>query len=218
MTTPVLHIGNKNYSSWSLRPWLVYRHFELPFEEKVIPLFDDNWDNAIGAVSPSRKVPCLVHGDLTVWETLAIIEYAADCHPEVAIWPANAKARAVARSVASEMHSGFGALRDAMPMNTRKSLPGRGRSPEVMTDIARIGEIWTACRRDYGGGGAFLFGDFTAADAMYAPVVSRFATYAVDLDPVSQAYADAVLALPAMWDWYAAGRDEPWVIEHDEVA
>jgi glutathione S-transferase len=217
MTAPVLYIGNKNYSSWSLRPWLVYRHFALPFEEKLIPLFDENWDAAISAVSPSHKVPCLVTGDLTVWETLAIIEHAADSHPDKAIWPADPKARAVARAAACEMHGGFAAMRAAMPMNIRKSLPGRGHTPEALKDIARITALWRDCRATYGKDGDFLFGGFSAADAMYAPVASRFVTYAVELDPVSKAYVDAVMALPAMAEWCAAGRAEPWIIEHDEV-
>jgi len=218
MTTPVLYIGNKNYSSWSLRPWLVFRHFKLPFEERLVPLFDENWDAAIAKVSPSRKVPCLVDGDVTVWETLAIIEYAADRHPDVPVWPADPKARAVARSVSCEMHAGFGAMRAAMPMNIRKSLPGRGQTPEALNDIARITAMWRDCRTRYGKGGDFLFGPFSAADAMYAPVASRFTTYAVDLDPVADAYVKAVMALPAMQEWCAAGRAETWVIEHDEVA
>jgi glutathione S-transferase len=218
MTAPVLYIGNKNYSSWSLRPWLIYRHFGLPFEEKLIPLFDENWDSAISAVSPSHKVPCLVDGDLKVWETLAIIDYAADRHPDKPIWPVDPNARAIARSASCEMHAGFTAMRAAMPMNVRKSLPGRGHTPEALRDIARIAEIWRACRRDYGSGGNFLFGAFSAADAMYAPVASRFTTYAVELDPVCAAYVDAVMALPAMAEWCAAGRAEPWIIEHDEVA
>jgi len=218
MTTPVLYIGNKNYSSWSLRPWLVFRHFKLPFEERLVPLFDENWDAAIAKVSPSRKVPCLVDGDVTVWETLAIIEYAADRHPDVPVWPAEPKARAVARSVSCEMHAGFGAMRAAMPMNIRKSLPGRGQTPEALNDIARITAMWRDCRTRYGKGGDFLFGPFSAADAMYAPVASRFTTYAVDLDPVADTYVKAVMALPAMQEWCAAGRAETWVIEHDEVA
>jgi glutathione S-transferase len=218
MTTPILHVGNKNYSSWSLRPWLVYRHFNLPFEERLIPLFDDNWERSIGAVSPSGKVPCLVDGDLVIWETLAIIEYAAERHRNVPIWPGESKARAVARSISCEMHAGFGAMRAAMPMNVRKSLPGRGRTPEALKDIARLTALWRDCRAKYGKDGDFLFGPFSAADAMYAPVASRFTTYAVELDPVSDAYVKAVLALPAMAEWCAAGRAETWIIEHDEVA
>lgn len=217
MTTPILYIGNKNYSSWSLRPWLVFEHFGLPFEERLIPLFDENWDAAIAAVSPSRKVPCLVDGDLTIWETLAIIEYATDRHPQAAIWPDDFEARAVARSVACEMHAGFAELRSAMPMNIRKSLPGRGHTPGALKDIAQIQERWNRCRSVYGGGGDFLFGSFTAADAMYTPVASRLMTYGVDLDPVSAAYVDAIMALPAMQTWSEAARAEPWTVAEDEL-
>ena len=217
MTTPVLYIGNKNYSSWSLRPWLVFEHFGLPFEERLIPLFDENWDAAIAAVSPSRKVPCLVDGDLTIWETLAIIEYATDRHPQAAIWPDDFEARAVARSVACEMHAGFGELRSAMPMNIRKSLPGRGHTPGALKDIKQIEERWNHCRSSYGDGGDFLFGAFSAADAMYAPVASRLVTYGVDLNPVSSAYVDAIMALPAMLTWSEAARQEPWIVAEDEL-
>jgi glutathione S-transferase len=217
MSLPVLHIGNKNYSSWSLRPWLLMKVLELPFEENLIPLFDENWDAAIARVSPSRKVPCLVDGDTTVWETMAIVEYLHEHHPGGGVWPENPRARAMARSAANEMHGGFGGVRSAMPMNVRKSLPGRGRTEAALKDIARIEELWAACRGAHGAGGPFLFGRFCAADAMFAPVVSRFVTYGVALQPVSQAYVDAMMALPAMQAWIEAGRAEPWVIPHDEV-
>jgi glutathione S-transferase len=218
MSLPVLHIGNKNYSSWSLRPWLLMKVLGLPFEEHVIPLFDESWNGAIAAVSPSRKVPCLVDGQATVWETMAIVEYLAETHPDAGVWPADASARALARSVANEMHAGFSALRQAMPMNVRKSLPGRGRTEGALKDIARVTAIWRDCRQRFGAGGDFLFGAFSAADAMYAPVASRFVTYTVELDGTCQAYVDAVMALPAMRAWIEAGRAEPWVIAHDEVA
>jgi len=217
MTKPLLVIGNKNYSSWSLRPWILMKVLGLDFEERLIPLFDENWDAAIAELSPSKKVPCLIDDDMTVWETMAIAEYLHDKHPDAGVWPADIATRAVARSAANEMHGGFGALRAAMPMNTRKRLPGRGRDTGCLKDIARIQELWNACRESHGTGGDFLFGAFCAADAMYAPVVSRFETYEVELDAVSQAYADAVMALPAMQDWYAAGAAEPWVVSHDEL-
>lgn len=218
MSRPVLHIGNKNYSSWSLRPWILMRVLEIDFEENVIPLFDENWDTAIATVSPSRKVPCLVDGDVTVWETMAIVEYLHEMYPQAGVWPADRKARAAARSAANEMHGGFGQLRAAMPMNVRKSLPGRGRTEGALKDIARVQALWVDCRGRFGGDGPFLFGAFCAADAMYAPVVSRFVTYGVELQPANQAYLEAVMALPAMEAWIEAGRAEPWVIAHDEVA
>lgn len=217
MSTPLLIIGNKNYSSWSLRPWILMKVLGLAFEEKLIPMFDENWDAAIAAVSPSKKVPVLIDDGHPVWETMAIMEYLHDKHPDAGVWPADRLARAVARSAANEMHGGFGGLRSAMPMNTRKLLPGRGRSEASLKDIARVTSLWNSCRSDHGQGGDFLFGAFCATDAMFAPVVSRLVTYAVELDPVSRSYVDAVMALPAMQDWYAAGRDEPWIVEHDEL-
>jgi glutathione S-transferase len=217
MNTPTLVIGNKNYSSWSLRPWILMKTLGLAFTEQLIPMFDENWDAAVATVSPSRKVPVLIDDGHAVWETMAIMEYLHDKHPDAGVWPADRLARAMARSAANEMHGGFGGLRSAMPMNTRKVLPRRGRNEASHKDIARICELWNTCRGGYGRGGNFLFGAFCAADAMYAPVASRFMTYAVELDPVSQAYVDAVMALPAMQEWYAAGRQEPWIVEHDEL-
>jgi glutathione S-transferase len=217
MSTSLLVIGNKNYSSWSLRPWVLMKVLGLAFEEKLIPMFDENWDAAIAAVSPSKKVPVLIDDGHTVWETMAIMEYLHDQHPDVGVWPADRLARAVARSAANEMHGGFGGIRNAMPMNTRKMLPGRGRDEACLKDIERIQKLWNTCRSDHGQGGDFLFGSFCAADAMFAPVVSRLVTYAVELDSVSQAYVDAIMALPAMQDWYAAGKKEPWIVSHDEL-
>ncbi|MDA0220053.1 MAG: glutathione S-transferase family protein [Proteobacteria bacterium] len=217
MPLPVLHIGNKNYSSWSLRPWLLMQVLGIAFEEHLIPLFDENWDGEIAKVSPSRKVPCLTDGDVTVWETMAIVEYLHEHHPGAGVWPANPRARAMARCAANEMHGGFGGLRSAMPMNVRKSLPGRGRTEAAIKDIARIETLWSDCRKAHGTGGPFLFGAFCAADAMFAPVVSRFVTYGVALEAANQAYVDAVMALPAMEAWVEAGRGEPWVLPHDEV-
>lgn len=217
MSTPLLIIGNKNYSSWSLRPWILMKVLGLAFDEKLIPMFDENWDAAIAAVSPSRKVPVLIDQGHTVWETMAIMEYLHDQHPDAGVWPTDRLPRAVARSAANEMHGGFGGLRSAMPMNTRKVLAGRGRDEACLKDIKRIQKLWNTCRNDHGQSGDFLFGAFCAADAMFAPVVSRLVTYAVELDTVSQAYVDAVMALPAMQDWYAAGKQEPWIVEHDEL-
>ncbi len=210
-------IGNRNYSSWSLRAWLALAHTGAPFEEVMIPLSRPETKEAILRNSPAGKVPVLRHGDLTVWDSLAICEYLAEVFPEAGLWPAAADARAVARAVSAEMHSGFVALRSNMPMNVRASLRGKGRAPGVDADIARIVEIWETCRRRFGGGGAFLFGSFSVADAMFAPVISRFKTYDVALSDVCRAYADAVLALPAMQAWAAAARDEPYTIEEEEI-
>lgn len=217
MSDYTLYIGNKNYSSWSLRPWLAMKVAGIEFEEKLILLFNDEWEANITAVSPSAKVPVLVDGDLTIWETMAILEYLAEQNPEKNLWPADREARAVARAVSNEMHAGFGNLRNHMPMNIRKSHPGRGMGEGVAEDIARVCEIWNDCRLRFGSGGDFLFGDFCIADAMYAPVVSRLTTFCVELDDVSSAYRDAVQALPEMIDWSDAGRAEPWTVAEDEI-
>lgn len=217
MSDYTLYIGNKNYSSWSLRPWLAMKVAGIPFEEQLILLFDNNWKQNIAAVSPSARVPVLVDGDLTIWETMAILEYLAEQHPDKNLWPAEKEARAVARAIANEMHAGFGNLRNHMPMNIRKSFPGKGMGEGVAEDIARVTEIWNDCRARFGSGGDFLFGKFCNADAMFAPVVSRFTTYGVELDEVSAAYRDAVQALPEMIEWSDAGRAEPWIVPEDEI-
>jgi len=189
----LLVVGNKNYSSWSLRAWLAMKVLGLPFREVRIPLYGPESKRALLEYSPAGKVPCLVDGEVRVWDSLAILEYLAERHP--ALWPADAALRARARSISAEMHSGFAHLRQHMCMNIRKRHPGKGRTPEVLAEIARIVAIWSEAR------GPFLFGAFGAADAMYAPVVLRFRTYAVELPPVCRAYADAVLALPALQQW-----------------
>jgi glutathione S-transferase len=189
----------------------------IPFVEVLIPLWEGDWDSEIARRSPSCRVPVLEEGGRTVWETLAIIEYLHERFPDRGLWPANAEARAVARAVSAEMHAGFAALRAHMPMNLRKSLPGRGRGPGVADDIARIEAIWGDCRHRFGDGGPFLFGAFSAADAMYAPVATRFATYGVELDAACGAYRDTVMALPALGAWSEAARAEPWVIAENEV-
>ncbi len=208
MAKLTLVIGNKNYSSWSLRPWLAMKQFGLDFDEVRIALYTPESTEKIQQYSPSGKVPVLIHDTLTVWETLAICEYLAEQFPTIQWWPEDQIARAIARSVSAEMHSGFQNLRQNMPMNCRARLPGKGMSPEVQKDIDRITAIWQECRQRFGSGGNLLFGEFTIADAMFAPVVSRFLTYDVPLDPVSKAYAEAILALPAMQEWIKAGEAE----------
>jgi glutathione S-transferase len=195
----LLVIGNKNYSSWSLRPWLAMKVLGLAFDEKRIPLYDPAAKSEILKHSPSGKVPCLVEGSLAIWDSLAILEYLAERHPQ--LWPADAAERARARSIAAEMHSGFANLRNHMGMNVRKRYPGRGRTPEVLEEIKRIDAIWSQAK------GPFLFGAFGAADAMYAPVVLRFRTYEVRVS--NRAYAEAMLALPAMREWIEAAGREP---------
>ncbi|HEX6011259.1 MAG TPA: glutathione S-transferase family protein, partial [Geminicoccaceae bacterium] len=202
-----LVIGSKNASSWSLRPWLLLKEIGLAFEEVVVPLRRPDTTTRILAHSPSGKVPVLIVGDLRIWDSLAIAEFLAEHEPS--LWPAEPRARALARSISAEMHSGFQALRTFLPMDfaARFDPPGRLLAP-VQADVARILEIWTECRLRHGRAGPFLFGTFTIADAMFAPVCSRFATHAVPIDPLSQAYVDHVMALPAMLEWGRAAAAE----------
>jgi glutathione S-transferase len=199
MSSLVLIVGNKNYSSWSLRPWLAMKQLGLEFEERRVSLYVPGAKEQLLGYSPAGKVPILIDGERRVWESLAILEYLAERHPS--LWPAAPAARALARSISAEMHSGFAALRQHMSMNIRKRHPGKGRTAESLADIARIVAMWSDCRAHFGAGGPFLFGAFSAADAMYAPVVLRFRTYAVELPPPCRAYADAVLELPALHEW-----------------
>jgi glutathione S-transferase len=213
-----LVVGNKNYSSWSLRGFLAARAAGVPFDEILVRLSEPGSKRELLEHSPAGKVPVLKHGERVVWDSLAIIEYLAEIRPDAGVWPADSAARAHARSIAAEMHAGFQALRGHMPMNLRKTLPGRGRGRDVADDIERVCAIWRDCRERFGADGPFLFGRFSAADAMYTPVATRFHTYAVELDEDSQAYVDAVLARPDFLEWHAAALEEPWVIGEDEVA
>ncbi len=203
-------LGNKNYSSWSLRPWLVLEHVGVPYGEEVIQLDQEDTKELILRHSPSGRVPCLHHGPLIVWDSLAICEYLNECFPAKQLWPADSKARMVARAVSAEMHAGFGALREQMPMNIRASKPGKGRTPASELDIRRVIEIWRSCRGRFGDGGPFLFGHFTIADAMFAPVVTRFRTYEVPLSGSAADYAATVWAMPSLQKWVAAAKAEPW--------
>jgi glutathione S-transferase len=207
-----LVVGNKNYSSWSLRPWLAMRQAGIAFDEIVIPLYEAGSKAALLAHSPAGKVPVLLHQGRTVWDSLAILEYLAETFAAARLWPEDAAERAQARSISAEMHAGFAALRAGMPMNLREHLPGRRRSDAIAADIGRISAIWRDCRSRGADRGPFLFGAFSAADALYAPVATRFRTYGVALDPTCQAYADALLVLPAFLEWQAAAQREPWVI------
>ena len=218
MPAYTLIVGNKNYSSWSLRPWLLMKQAGVDFDEIRVPLYGPGYKDELRKYSPAGKVPVLLHGDLSVWDSLAICEYIAERHPERQLWPADAARRAVARSISAEMHSGFSALRSNMSMNCRGSFPGVGRTVEVAGDIERIQRIWNECRERAAAQGPFLFGAFTIADAMYAPVVLRFKTYAVQLSAASRQYADAILALPSLQEWVEAGRAEPEVIPAFEPA
>jgi glutathione S-transferase len=194
----ILVIGNKNYSSWSLRPWIAMKVLGIEFQEKRVPLYGPGAKEELLLESPAGKVPILVDGAVRVWDSLAILEYLAETHPKM--WPSGRDARAHARAISAEMHSGFPNLRNHMSMNVRKRYPGKGRTPEVLDEIKRINDIWSGAK------GPFLFGAFCAADAMYAPVVFRFRTYEVAVE--NRAYYDAVLALPAMKEWIAAAERE----------
>jgi glutathione S-transferase len=216
MPSLTLVIGNKNYSSWSLRAWLALSHVGVSFREIVIPLQAPDTREQILAHSPSGRVPVLRHDDLVVWDSMAIGEHLAEAFPDARLWPDDRAARATARAVSAEMHSGFAALRAAMPMNARARLPGYGRTPASLVDIDRVRALWRDCRGRFGGGGPFLFGRFSLADAMYAPVVLRFRTYEVALGDVERAYSDAVLALPSMQKWMSAAEAEEGTVDADE--
>jgi len=213
-----LVIGNKNYSSWSMRPWLAMRASHIAFEEVFIPLYTDKADkDRILSFTHSGKVPVLVDGGITVWDSLAIIEYLAERFPEARLWPADRTARAHARSISAEMHSGFMPLRNECGMNLHRPVGAVTLSADAQANVARVQEIWSDCRTRYGGSGPFLFGAFTAADAMYAPVVHRFRTYAIKVTPQVQAYMETMMALPAFAEWTKAGLAETLVIEKFET-
>ena len=213
-----LVIVNKAYSSWSLRPWIAMRHFGVPFEETVIPMRQPETRARILEFSPTGKVPVLIDGDVRVWESLAILEYLAETHPEIAVWPRDKAARAHARTLANEMHAGFQALRNHCPTQFLRPVAKRALTPEVEADVARIEAAWAGARAQFGAGGPFLFGEFSAADAMFAPVVNRFHTYDAPVTPETRAYMAAVMALPAWKAWIAGAEGEPWRIEsYDQV-
>ena len=214
-----LIIGNKAYSSWSLRGWLACKQSGLPFEEVVVPLYDAEWDRRRGGAEfapSSGKVPILWDGDAVVWDSLAIIEYLADKAGRDLFWPADDAARAMARSMAAEMHSGFTALRRKHPMNIRQRFPAGRPDDDVVAELQRLMELWAQARARYGGTGDFLFGAFGAADIMYAPVVTRIATYQLPVSRFALPYMEAVVTHPFMQDWIAAAQEEEWVIEQYE--
>ena len=211
-----LIVGNKNYSSWSMRPWVLLRQADIAFRELQLWFDEAGHAKGIEQYSPTGQVPVLMVNDEPVWDSLAICETAAELYPDKRLWPADARARAHARSVCAEMHAGFRSLRGAMPVNIRASLPGKGMSPAVERDIARITALWSDCRRRYGSGGDMLFGHFTVADAYYAPVVMRFITYAVSLPAAARDYVEAVRKLPAVAEWMAAAKRETAFVAADE--
>ena len=210
-----LLIGNRNYSTWSLRPWLVLAHFGIPFEDEVLMLSGDGWREALAKRSPTGKVPVLIDGDLVVPETIAIIEYLADRFPDKAIWPADVRERAKARAASAEMHAGFMGLRSHAPMNLRSSHIGKVSLDAVARDMHRIETLWGTLLAK--SGGPFLFGEFTAADAMFAPVATRIRTYGLAVSDVAGAYVEAIYSLPAFQKWLALALHEPWIVDDDEI-
>jgi glutathione S-transferase len=212
-----LIIGNKNYSSWSMRPWIAMKAAGIAFTEEVISLNAADFKQRVAKVSGTGKVPVLSDGDVHVWESLAILDHLAEKYPDAGLWPSEPKARGYARAIAAEMHAGFVPVRRHLPMNMWRPVMPRELPDDVAANVRRIKHIWTDCRTRFGQGGPFLFGRFGAADAMYAPVVSRFHTYAVDAGPVAGDYMKAVMALPAWTEWRAAAIEEPWVLPEDEV-
>lgn len=214
-----LVIGNKNYSSWSFRPWIAMKALGIPFEEILIPfgspLGNPEFKQRVAAYTPAGLVPALIDGDVHVWETLAIMEYLAEKFPEKQLWPADAKARAAARAIASEMHAGFSALRGECPMNIRRPIKPRDIPAAAQANVKRIEEIWSGCRAKYGG--PFLFGRFGAADAMYAPVVARLNTYGIKVGGEALGYMEAMMALPAWAEWRAGALKETWIVPEDEA-
>lgn len=212
-----LVIGNKNYSSWSMRAWVAMKAFGIPFEEIRIALDRPATTGAIAQYSPAGRVPVLLAGNHVVWDSLAICEYLAEQFPDKAMWPQDVAARAMARSLCAEMHAGFTGLRSAMPVNIRARLPGLGRTADAQADIGRICEIWETCLSDFGHH-EFLFGKFSIADAYFAPVVTRFQTYDVFLAPALQAYMERVVQYPAVAQWISEAHTEPEVIPKFELA
>jgi glutathione S-transferase len=211
-----LYIANKNYSSWSLRPWLHLKQSGIPFTEHRVPLYTREWDEKIPQISPSGRLPALKDGEVTVWDSLAIIMYVLGKFPHAVGWPSDDKARATALAVSAEMHSGFMTLRQEMPLNCRARFPGLTFSEEALGDAARIKEIWRSCRERFGAAGPWLFGSFSVADVMYAPIALRFDTYCIPVEGLEQDYAQALLGLPAIREWVGAAKKEKEVLEQYE--
>ncbi|MGA0564874.1 glutathione S-transferase family protein [Ancylobacter sp. VNQ12] len=216
-TTLKLIIGNKNYSSWSLRPWLALKAFEIPFEEVTVLLGDDDFKERVRQHSPVGKVPVLIDGDAVVWESIAIIEHLAERFPEKGLWPADPVARAHARSIATEMHGGFAGLRSVAPMNLWRPIEVRSLPEAALKDVRVLVRRWGEARERFGQGGPFLYGTFSAADAMYAPVATRIRTYGIAVDPATQAYVAAIHDHPAFVNWKQQALLETQLLPEDEV-
>jgi glutathione S-transferase len=216
MSALTLVIGTRNYSSWSLRPWLLLRHLGLPFSERLFELDSADFASEVPKLSPTGRVPVLIHGELRIWESLAICEYASELAGGRG-WPADAACRAQARAIATEMQCGFPALRSACPMNARATGRRVALTPPLLQDLRRIDAIWSSCRRDHGERGPYLFGDFSTADAMFAPVVLRIRTYGLPLSGLATHYCDHLLADPRLREWIAAAERETTVLPREEA-
>ena len=212
-----LAIGNKTYSSWSLRPWILMKELGIEFEEDMIPLDTPEFRPRVNAYQAGNTVPVLVDGEVTVWESLAIMEYLADRFPHKHVWPREIKARTFARVISNEMHAGFRGIRGSCPMNLRKRYAQIDRGELVAKDVVRITKLWTDALTQFGGQGPFLFGAFCAADAMYAPVVTRFQSYSIAVDPLIRRYMDAVMDTASFSAWQNDAMQEPWIVAHDEI-
>ncbi len=212
---PILYIGNKNYSSWSFRPWIGLTVAGIDFEERLVPFDMKAGNPEFASFSPTNQVPVLVDDDVTIWQSLAILDHVARKHPESNLWPADAMVRSRAMAASCEMLSSFQALRGACPMNMRRQRQAIAVTPDVTKDVGRIETLWAECLA--ASGGPFLFGDFSLADAMFAPVVNRLDVYAFEVSPITRRYMDTVKVLSAWQDWEAAGRAEPWIVEEDEA-
>jgi glutathione S-transferase len=217
MSKPTLVIGNKNYSSWSLRPFMALAMADIDFDEKFVKFGEPAFGRAVRRISSAGQVPILLHNKLTIWDSLAIMEYLAETWPDRNLWPKNKAARAMARSVSAEMHAGYRHLRNACPMNLRRPVKSIAVSDEVRKDVARIEAVWRQCRAAFGKGGPFLFGKFGIADAMFAPVVTRLDTFDFKVADDTQHYMNAVLATPAFHEWKAGALKEKWIVAEDEA-
>jgi glutathione S-transferase len=212
-----LVIGNKNYSSWSLRPWLAMRVAHIDFEEVNVPLYTELGKAEIRNLSAAGKVPILIANDQTIWDTLAIVEYLSEQHPEKALWPLANDCRAIARSVVCEMHASFFEIRNQLPMNCRVTTTFNSISDELQKDIDRVLQIWQDCRDQYGNQGDFLFGNFSIADAFYAPVVLRFNTYNIPVNDNAQQYMQTILELPEIQEWIESSKQDPTIVDDYEL-
>jgi glutathione S-transferase len=220
MTKATLIIGNKNYSSWSLRPYMALSMAGIPFDEEMIRFGEPRFSKEVRKISKAGQVPILLHNDLVINDSLAIIEYAAETWPARGVWPKYIPARAKARSVSAEMHAGFRGLRSACPMNLRRpaKLPPGGITDAVAKDVTRLEELWAECREEFGGDdGPFLFGKFCAADAMFTPVVSRLETFAIPVKKATRDYMDAIMSTKSFEKWKADSAEESWIVDEDEV-